>query len=128
MSIGPNTLEAVCDLSAAVNIIPMSVCDNVLRLAPLLKTNMRIRFTDRSTRRVEVIADNVEVLVENSHVVSDFMILNTGRDEMTPIILGRPFLRMGGATIYTRTSIFHFDIVGEIDEFSFKTHRPLSMS
>ena len=30
VSIGPNTLEAVCDLSEAVNIIPLSVYDNVL--------------------------------------------------------------------------------------------------
>ena len=49
---------------------------------------MRIRFMDWSTRRVEGIAEDVEVLVENSHVVSDFVILNTGHDETTPIILG----------------------------------------
>jgi len=30
VSIGPNTLEVVCDLGAGVNIIPMSVYDNVL--------------------------------------------------------------------------------------------------
>ena len=61
-------------------------------------------------------------------MVSDFMILNTGRDEATPIILGRPFLRSAGATIYARTSTVHFDIAGKIEEFSFKTRRPLSMS
>lgn len=88
MSIGPNTLEVVCDLGVGVNIIPMFIYDNVLRLVPLLKTNMRIRFTDRSTRRVEGIADHVEVLVENSHMVYDFVILNTGHDKTTPIILG----------------------------------------
>jgi hypothetical protein len=66
----------------------MSVCDNVLRLAPLLKTNMRIRFADRLTHHIEGIANDVEVLVSDSRVASDFVILNTGRDEMTPIILG----------------------------------------
>lgn len=30
VSIGPHFLEAACDLGAAVNIIPISVCDNVL--------------------------------------------------------------------------------------------------
>ena len=37
VSIGRHTLEAACDLGAAVNIIPMSVYDNALQLAPLLK-------------------------------------------------------------------------------------------
>ena len=128
VSIGRHILEAVCDLSEAVNIIPMSVYDNVLQLASLLKTNMRIRFADRSTRRVEGIADDVEVLVGDSRMASDFAILNTRRDETTPNILGRPFLRTARATIYARTSNIHFDIVGKIEEFSFKTHRLLSMS
>ena len=86
--IGHHILEAVCDLSAAVNIIPMSVCDNVLRLALLLKTNMRIRFVDRSTHHIEGIADDIKVLAGDSHVASNFTMLNTGRNKMTPIILG----------------------------------------
>jgi hypothetical protein len=61
-------------------------------------------------------------------VASDFAILNTGRDETTPIILGWPFLWTTRATIYVGTSNIRFDIVGKIEEFSFKTHRPLSMS
>ena len=89
---------------------------------------MSIRFVDRSTRRVEGITDDVEVLVRYSRVASDFAILNTEHDETTPIILGRPFLRMARAAIYARTSNIHFDIVGMIEEFSFKTHRPISMS
>jgi hypothetical protein len=59
VSIGPNTLEAVCDLGAAVSIIPMSVCDNVLWPALLLKTNMRVKFVDWLTRHIEGIADDV---------------------------------------------------------------------
>ena len=89
---------------------------------------MCIRSIDRSTRRVEGIADDVEVLVGDSRVVSDFVILNTGHDEMTPIILGRPFLCMARAAIYAGTSNNDFDIDGKIEEFSFKTHRPISMS
>jgi hypothetical protein len=50
--------------------------------------NMCIRFADRSTHHIEGIANDVEVLVGDSRVASDFVILNTGRDEMTPIILG----------------------------------------
>jgi hypothetical protein len=89
---------------------------------------MRVRFADRLTHHVEGIVDGVEVLIGDSHMVSDFVILNTGHDEMTPIILGRPFLHTARATIYARTSTVHFDIAGRIEEFSFKTHRPISMS
>jgi hypothetical protein len=89
---------------------------------------MCVRFADRSTRRVEGIVDGVEVLIGDSHVVSDFVILNIGHDETTPIILGRPFLHTARATIYARTSMVRFDIVGRIKEFSFKTDRPISMS
>jgi hypothetical protein len=88
VSIGHHIMEAVCDLGATVNIIPMSVCDNVLRVAPLLKTNMRIRFVDRSTRHIEGITDDVEVLVGDSCMAFDFAILKTRHDETTPIILG----------------------------------------
>ena len=89
---------------------------------------MHIRFVDWSTHRVEGIADDIEVLLRDSRVASDFVILNTGHDEMTPIILGRPFLCMARAAIYAGTSNNDFDIDGKIEEFSFKTHRPISMS
>jgi hypothetical protein len=88
---------------------------------------MCIRFTDWPTHRVEGIADDVEVLIRNSHLVSDFVILNTGHDETTPIILGQPFLHTARATIYAGTSTIYFDIARKIEEF-FKTHKPLSMS
>lgn len=88
---------------------------------------MRIRFVDRSTRHIEGITDDIEVLVRNSRVAADFAILNTGRDEMMPIILGRPFLRTARAAIYARTSNIRFDIEGKIEGFSFQTHRPISM-
>jgi hypothetical protein len=35
---------------------------------------------------------------------------------------------MTRAAIYAETSNIRFDIAGKIEEFSFKTHRPLSMS
>jgi hypothetical protein len=89
---------------------------------------MHIRFADRSTHRVEGITDDVEVLVGDSRVASDFAILNIGHDETTPIILGRPFLCTTRAAIYAGTSNIRFNIEGKIKEFSFKTHRPVIMS
>lgn len=99
IAIKPHILDVVCDLGVSVNIIPMVVYDNVLRLALLLRTNMRVRFVDQSTHRVEGIIDDVYVLVGDSHMVTDFVVLDIRRDQTTPIILGRPFLRTTKATI-----------------------------
>lgn len=115
VSIGGHPLQAVCDLGLAVNIIPLSICNNELQLAPLLKTNMRVRFADRSTCRIEGIIDDVEVLVGDSHVAADFAILDTDPNVEIPIILGRPFLHTARASIYTGTSNIHFDIGGKIE-------------
>jgi hypothetical protein len=89
---------------------------------------MGIRFADRSTRSIEGITDDVEVLIGDSCVAADFAILDTGHNENVPIILGRPFLRMARASIYAGTNNVHFDIGGKIEEFSFKTHRPINVS
>jgi hypothetical protein len=94
----------------------------------LLKINMRVRFANQSTHRIEGIADDVEVLVRDSCAAAHFAILNTERDESIPIILGRPFLHTERASIYAGTNNVHFDIGGKIEELSFKTHRPLNMS
>jgi len=88
ISIGPHTLEAICHLGAGMNVIPMVVYDNVFRLALLLRTNMRVRFADRSTRHVEGFTDDVCVLVRDSYMVSHFVVLDTGREQTTPIIFG----------------------------------------
>lgn len=58
VSIRDQELQALCDLGLAVNIIPMCICDDALQLFPLLQTDMRLRFADRSTCHVEGIADD----------------------------------------------------------------------
>jgi ABC-type lipopolysaccharide export system ATPase subunit len=88
VSIDTHELQALCDLGSVVNIIPMSICDNVLQIASLLWTEMGIRFTDHSTRSIEGITDDVKVLIEDSCVAADFAILDTGHNENVPIILG----------------------------------------
>jgi hypothetical protein len=89
---------------------------------------MRIRFTDHSTRRIEGIANNVKVLIGDSRVVADFVVLDTRRNENMPIILGRPFLRTARASIYAGKNNIRFNIGGKIEEFSFETHEPMKVS
>jgi hypothetical protein len=89
---------------------------------------MRLRFVDHSTRCTEGIANNVEVLIGDSRVVADFVVLDTRRNENMPIILGRPFLCTARASIYAGKNSVRFNIGGKIKEFSFETHKPMKVS
>jgi hypothetical protein len=60
--------EVICDISSSVNIIPKVIYDNILYSGPLLHMTMRLRFANRSTRRVEGIADNICVRIGHSYV------------------------------------------------------------
>lgn len=81
IAIGPHRLEAICDLGAGVNVVPMVVYDKILQFTSLLNTNMHLRFADRSTRHVEGIIDDIYVLVGDSYVAADFMVLDVGHDQ-----------------------------------------------
>jgi hypothetical protein len=75
-------------LGAGVNVIPMAIYDDVLQFRSLINTNMHIRLMDHSTRRVKGIIDDICILVGNSYVMVDFMVLNTGHNPKVPIFLG----------------------------------------
>jgi hypothetical protein len=48
------------------------------------------------------------------------MVVKTGGDDKSPIILGRPFLNTAGAIIYTNSAKIYFNIKGKRESFSFK--------
>jgi hypothetical protein len=48
------------------------------------------------------------------------MVIETGGDEKSPIILGRPFLNTAGAIIYANAAKIYFNIRGKRETFSFK--------
>jgi hypothetical protein len=48
------------------------------------------------------------------------MVIETGGDEKSPIILGRPFLNTAGATMYANTAKICFNIKGKRETFFFK--------
>jgi hypothetical protein len=58
--------------------------------------------------------------VGQSYVLIDFVVLETGGDERTPIILGWPFLSTAKAIIYTDTVKIYFTIKDKKEKFSFK--------
>jgi hypothetical protein len=55
-------------------------------------------------------------------VLADFVIVETGGDEKTPIILGRPFLSTTKAIIYADSAKICFTINGRKKRFNFKKH------
>lgn len=83
---------------------------------------MRIRLTDQSTCRVEGIIDDIYMLVQDSYVMTDFVVLNTSHSPKAPIIMDRPFLRIAKATIYAKTYDIRFNIDGKKEMFSFSPH------
>jgi hypothetical protein len=58
--------------------------------------------------------------VGSSYVSADFVVIETGGDEKSPIILGRPFLNTTGAIIYANTAKIYFNIKGKRETFFFK--------
>jgi hypothetical protein len=48
------------------------------------------------------------------------MVIETGGDERSPIILGRPFLNTTGAIMYANTAKICFNIKGKRETFFFK--------
>jgi hypothetical protein len=60
------------------------------------------------------------VRVGNSYVPADFVVVDTGNDERSPIILGWPFLNIAGAVMYANTAKIIFNIRGKRETFFFK--------
>jgi hypothetical protein len=48
------------------------------------------------------------------------MVVETGGDKKSPIILGQPFLNTIGAIIYANSAKIYFNIKGKRERFSFK--------
>jgi hypothetical protein len=66
------------------------------------------------------ILEDAIIRVEQSYVPIDFVVVDTGKDEKAPIILGRPFLCTTKAIIYAEHSKIVFTIKDNKEKFSFK--------
>jgi hypothetical protein len=60
------------------------------------------------------------VQVGSSYVPVDFVVVEIGGDEKSPIILGWPFLNTARAIIYANSAKICFNIKGKRESFSFK--------
>nr|GEY07006.1 reverse transcriptase domain-containing protein [Tanacetum cinerariifolium] len=89
---------ASADLGASINLMPLSIWEN-LSLIKLTPTQMILELADRSTTRPAGIAEDVFVKVGKFHFPTDFIVVDYVVDPRVPLILGRPFLRIGRALI-----------------------------
>jgi hypothetical protein len=120
ISIGSiNFNEAICNFGASVNIMPKVIYDKMFNY-PLLYTTMCLQLADQSLCYTKGILEDICVRVGNSYVPAYFIVIDTGGDEKSPIILGRPFLNTAGAIIYANTAKICFNIKGKRETFFFK--------
>jgi hypothetical protein len=107
-----NFNEAICDFGASVNIMPKVIYDKMFNY-PLLYTTMYLQLANQSLCYTKGILEDICVRVGNSYVLVDFIVIETGGDEKSPIILGRPFLNTTGAIMYANTAKICFNIKGK---------------
>jgi hypothetical protein len=66
------------------------------------------------------IAEDVPVKVGHHFIPVDFVVLEMGQREKPPLILGRPFIKIVGATVDVGKGEIMFDINGERSYFKFR--------
>jgi hypothetical protein len=110
--------KALWDLGASVSVMPRDVFEK-LRL-PLEPTGMCLELGDNSIRYPLGIAEDVPVKVGHHFIPVNFVVLEMGEREKPPFILGRPFLKIVGATIDVGKGEINFNINGEKSSFKFR--------
>ncbi|KAG9458320.1 hypothetical protein H6P81_002828 [Aristolochia fimbriata] len=90
--------NALCDLGASVNLMPLSLC-RYLKLGEPQETEITLQFADKSTKIPEGVMEDVLVKIQDFIYPCDFVVLDMEVDKNLPIILGSPLLATVGAII-----------------------------
>ncbi|GJS87852.1 DNA-directed DNA polymerase, partial [Tanacetum coccineum] len=97
--IGPLAVKnALADLGASINLMPHSLFRR-LGISKLKPTKISIQMADRSIKYPIGVCENLLVKVSKFIFLVDFVVLEMDKDELVPIILGRPFPAMARAVI-----------------------------
>ncbi|KAI5015447.1 hypothetical protein ZWY2020_056837 [Hordeum vulgare] len=102
---------ALCDLGAGVSVMPLSLYRR-LELDKLTPTEIALQMADKSTAFPIGICEDVTVVVANTTILTDFVILDIPEDDAMAIILGRPFLNTAGAIIECNKGNVTFHVNG----------------
>lgn len=89
------------NLRASINLIPFSIFKK-LKLGEVKLIMVYMCLVDRSITYPRGIFEYVSVKVDKFIFLIDFIMLNMDENEEILLILGRPFLAMGGALIYVQ--------------------------
>ena len=96
--------RTVCDTGSGVNITAKVTYEMIFGKLLLHPTYIQLQMADQTYRFAEGMAKDVPVEIEGQYVLTDFLVLDMGEEEIDPpIILGRPFLNTTRAIIYVRT-------------------------
>ena len=89
---------ALCDLGASVSVMSLSLYRR-LELDKLTPTEIAPQMAEKSTAFPVGICEDVPVVVANTTILTDFVILDIPEDDAMAVILGRPFLNTAGSII-----------------------------
>nr|GFA47898.1 reverse transcriptase domain-containing protein [Tanacetum cinerariifolium] len=89
---------SLADLGASINLMPVSMWEGLL-LLKLTPTCMTLELVDRSVSKPISTAKDVSVKVGVFHFPAEFVVIDFEPDPRVPLILGRCFLKAGGALI-----------------------------
>ncbi|GKF64603.1 reverse transcriptase domain-containing protein, partial [Tanacetum coccineum] len=95
---GMDECLALADLSASINLMPLSVWKK-FSLPELTLSCMTLELADRSISCPIGIAEDVYVKVGKFQLPADFVVIDFDADPRVPLILGRSFLKTGRALI-----------------------------
>ena len=124
-SIGTHTFHnALCDLGSSVNIMSNKTYDKLFSTT-LASTSVYLQLANQSTRYLEGVSTDLLVKVRSAYVPTDFMILDMGNAEDTPLILGHPFLNTANACIYVASRQIQLHFAGKKEIFAFTSGQPL---
>ena len=99
-SIGLYTFHnAICDLGSSINLMSIETYDKLF-YTPLASTSVYLQLVNPSICYLEGVATDLLFKVRSAYIPTDFMILDMGNTDDTPLVLGCPFLNTANACIY----------------------------
>jgi hypothetical protein len=103
-----NFQRVVCDKGSGINLMSKVTYELIYGDLPLYSTYIILQMADQSQRFPEGIARDVAVKIKDHYVLTDFLVIDMGDEQVPPIVLGRPFLNTTRAIICIGIGEIHF--------------------
>jgi hypothetical protein len=117
--LGPfNVHYALYDWGASMNIMPKTVYD-CLDEDPLISVSWCLELTDSTKVQPFGMVKDVLIEVRDSSILVDFIIIDMDPRQKTSMILGKPFLKLGNASINKKREIIKIKVNRQHKRFIF---------